>query len=136
MSVALAAAIRAAMDARGLRVAEVARRMVARGDNPRERATIYRLLSAMPPDPRVGTFITLCAALETHPTKLLQMAGLWPRRKRPTDATDLMLRAVLAGMRELSADDKRRVAPFVALIAETYGGDDDGHAEHVISQAS
>jgi len=59
-----------------------------------------------------------------------------PRRKRPTDATDLTLRAVLAGMRDLSADDKRHVAQFVALIAETYGGDDDGHAEHVISQAS
>jgi len=39
-------------------------------------------------------------------------------------------------MRDLSADDKRHVAQFVALIAETYGGDDDGHAEHVISQAS
>jgi len=134
MSVALAAAIRAAMDARGLRVAEVARRMVSRDDNPRERATIYRLLSATTPDPRVGAFITLCAALETHPTKLLQMAGLWPRRKRPTDATDLTLRAVLAGMQDLSADDKRRVAPFVALIAEAYG--DDGHVERAMPHAS
>jgi len=76
MSVALAAAIRTAMDARGRRVAQVARRMVARGDNPRERATMYRLLSAMTPDPRVGTFITLRAALETHPTTLPRMAGV------------------------------------------------------------
>ncbi len=40
----LATAIRAAMDARGLRSAEVANRMVEAADNWYDRATFYRLL--------------------------------------------------------------------------------------------
>ncbi len=116
----LATAIKAAMGARGLRAAEVTKRMVDGDDTWNDRTTFYRLLNGATPDPRLGTLITLCKALEVSPTELVQMAEVWPYHDRPTAPIDLALRAVFAQMQTLPAAEKRRVAALVAHIAEAY----------------
>ncbi len=116
----LATAIKAAMNARGLRAAEVTKRMVDGDDTWNDHTTFYRLLNGATPDPRLGTLITLCTALEISPTELVQMAGVWPYHARPTDPIDLELRAVFAHMLALPAAEKRRVAALVAHVAEAY----------------
>ncbi len=136
----LATAIRAAMDARGLRSAEVANRMVEAADNWYDRATFYRLLSGATRDPRLGTLITLCTALEISPTELVRMAGVWPHHARPTDPLDLELRAVFAHMLALPIAEKERVADLVAAIAKTYSRDrgesDDKSDERITTPPS
>ncbi len=116
----LATAIKAAMSARGFRAAEVTKRMVAGDDTWNDHTTFYRILNGATPDPRLGTLITLCTALEVSPTELVRMAEVWPYHERPTDATDLALRAVFAQMQTLPAAEKRRVAALVAHVAEAY----------------
>src|SRR5438067_1370569 len=113
--VALAEAIKEIMDARGLRTADVARRLGEGYD----RATFYRLLNGATTEPRLGTLVGLCRVLEVSPTELLQLAGLWPYRDRPVDTLDLQLRNAFAQLRVLPFDDKRRVVSVVTCIAET-----------------
>ncbi len=123
----LVKAIKEIMNTRGLQTAEVARRLA--GDKDYDRATFYRLLSGATTEPRLGTFIGLCAALEVSPTEILQLAELWPYRERPSDAIDLRLRTAFAQLQDLPSAEKRRAARIVAGIAETYR--DDVHVERV-----
>ena len=113
---ALAEAIKEIMDARGLRTADVARRLGEGYD----RATFYRLLNGATTEPRLSTLVVLCRALEVNPTQLLQLAGLWPYRERPVDTLDVQLRAAFAQLRVLPFDDKQRVVALVTCLARTW----------------
>src|SRR5919204_6334839 len=109
---ALADAVKEIMDARGLRTADVARRLGEGYD----RATFYRILNGATTEPRLGTLVGLCRVLEVSPTELLQLAELWPHRERPVDTLDLQLRNAFAQLRLLPFEDKRRVVSVVSLI--------------------
>ena len=113
---ALAGAVKEIMDARGLRTADVARRLGEGYD----RATFYRILNGATTEPRLGTLVGLCRVLEVSPTELLQLAELWPHRERPVDTLDLQLRNAFAQLRLLPFEDKRRVVSVVSCIAEAW----------------
>ena len=113
---ALAEAVKEIMDARGLRTADVARRLGEGYD----RATFYRILNGATTEPRLGTLVGLCRVLEVSPTELLQLAELWPHRERPVDTLDLQLRNAFAQLRLLPFEDKRRVVSVVSCIAEAW----------------
>ena len=108
------------MEVRGWQTAEVARRL---GEDY-DRATFYRLLNGATTDPRLGTLISLCRALELSPTELLQLAGAWPYRDRAPDVLDSRLRGAFAQLRSLPIDEKRRAIRLVLAIAEAW--DDNG----------
>src|SRR5205085_9955017 len=101
---ALAEAVKEIMDARGLRTADVARRLGEGYD----RATFYRILNGATTEPRLGTLVGLCRVLEVSPTELLPRAELWPHRGRRVDTLDLQLRNAFAPPRPLPFGDKRR----------------------------
>ena len=113
---ALAEAVKEIMEARGLRTADVARRLGEGYD----RATFYRILNGATTEPRLGTLVGLCRVLEVSPTELLQLADLWPYRERPVDTLDLQLRNAFAQLRLLPFEDKRRVVSVVSCIAEAW----------------
>lgn len=119
-AVSLAEAISQILAARGLRHEEMARRL---GDN-RYRGPFYRLMTGRTTDPRLGTFIDVCLALEVTPTELVQLAGLWPHKDREPDALDSTLRAAFARLQALPTEDKRSAIRLVSGIAE--GWRDDG----------
>jgi transcriptional regulator with XRE-family HTH domain len=111
--VALAEALKEIMEARGLRPAEVARRLSGEYD----RATLYSMLKGDTTQPRLGTLVALCRALELSPTELLQRAELWPYRERSEESLDLRLRAVFAQLRVLPSDERQRVVAIVSCLA-------------------
>src|ERR671939_1857883 len=114
---ALADAVKEIMEARGLRTADVARRLGEGYD----RATFYRILNGATTEPRLGTLVGLCRVLEVSPTELLQLAELWPHRERPVDTLDLQLRNAFAQLRLLPFEDKRRVVSAVGCISGAWG---------------
>jgi DNA-binding Xre family transcriptional regulator len=114
--VALAEAIKEIMDARGWRPADVARRLGGEYD----RTTFYSMLKGATTQPRLGTLVVLCRALEVSPTQLLQRAELWPYRERSVDTLDLQLRTAFAQLRVLPFDDKQRVVAIVTCLAATW----------------
>ena len=99
----LSDAVRGVLDARGLRVAEVA----ARFGEQRTRVTFYRVLSGATANPRVSTLLELCKVLTISPSELLHAAGLLRRRERSLKPIDLELRRTYAELQGLSDDDKR-----------------------------
>ncbi len=116
----LSEAIKQAMNARDLSTAEVARRLAEGYD----RATFYRLLGGATTEPRLGTLVGLCAALEISPTELLQLAGLWPQRDRAADAQDIRLRRAFARIQRLPRADKRRAVVVIAAVADGWDVED------------
>jgi transcriptional regulator with XRE-family HTH domain len=114
--VALAEAIKEIMDARGLRPADVARRLGGEYD----RTTFYGVLKGATTQPRLGTLVVLCRALELSPTELLQLAGLWPYRERSVDTLDRQLRTAFAQLRILPFDDKQRAVAIVTCLAAVW----------------
>src|ERR687886_3037539 len=114
---ALAEAVKEIMEARGLRTADVARRLGEGYD----RATFYRILNGATTEPRLGTLVGLCRVLEVSPTELLQLAELWPHRERPVDTLDLQLRNAFAQLRLLPFEDKRRVVSVVRCFGGALG---------------
>ena len=91
------------IDARGLRVAEVA----AHFSENRRRVTFYRVLSGTTANPRVSTLVELCTVLRVSPSELLHAAGLIHRRERSLEPIDLELRRAYADLQGLSDEDKR-----------------------------
>ena len=75
---ALAQAIRQAMQARGLTAGAVTRRLGER----RDYTTFFHLLNGWTTDPRVTTLVRVCAVLETSPSELLDLAGVGPRGRQ------------------------------------------------------
>jgi hypothetical protein len=114
--VALAEAIKEIMDARGLRPADVVRRLGGEYD----RTTFYGVLKGATTQPRLGTLVVLCRALELSPTELLQLAGLWPYRERSVDSLDRQLRTVFTQLRVLPFDDKQRAVAIVTCLAAAW----------------
>ncbi len=102
-AVSLSKALRGVIDARGLRVAEVAGRF----SGNRRRVTFYRVLSGATANPRVSTLVELCKVLTIGPGELLHAAGLIHRRERSLEPVDLELRRAYADLQGLSDDDKR-----------------------------
>jgi len=112
----LAHAIKQTMQAHALTTAQVARRLGMEYD----RATFYRMLNRTTTEPRLATLVQLCIALETTPSELLELAGVWspdtPGRAGPDD---LRLRQAFGQVRALPADGKQWATPLVAALAAT-----------------
>jgi len=112
----LAHAIKQTMQAHDLTTAQVARRLGMEYD----RATFYRMLNGTTTEPRLATLVQLCIALETTPSELLELAGVWspdtPGRAGPDD---LRLRQAFRQVRALPTDGKQWATPLVAALAAT-----------------
>ncbi len=113
----LATAIKETMLARGLTTAQLAARMGRELDH----ATFYRLLNGRTTSPRVATLVQLCSALETSPSDLLDLAGVWsPDTPGQATPADLRLRGAFRQVRALPVATQRRVAPLVAALAAAW----------------
>ncbi len=110
----LAHAIAQTVQAHGLKTAQVAERL----GETQDRATFYRLVNGATREPRLGTLVQLCIALDTTPSELLELAGVWspdtPGRAGPDD---LRLRQAFGQLRTLSAGGKQWAVPLVAALA-------------------
>ncbi len=110
----LATAIKETMLARGLTTAQLAARL----GMEHNRATFYRLLNGATTEPRLPTLIQLCIALETNPSELLDLAGVWsPETPGQATPDDLRLRGAFARVRALPVATQQRVAPLVEALA-------------------
>jgi DNA-binding Xre family transcriptional regulator len=112
----LAHAITQTMQAHGLKAAQVAERL----GETQDRATFYRMVNGATKEPRLGTLVRLCIALDTSPSELLELAEVWspdtPGRAGPDD---LRLRQAFGQLRALPQDGKRWAAPLISALATT-----------------
>ncbi len=110
----LATAIKQTMLAHGLTAAGVSTRLGEEQDS----ATFYRMLNGVTKEPRLATLVRLCIALETNPSDLLELAGVWSS-DMPGRATldDLRLRGAFGRVRALPVDTQQRVVPLVEALA-------------------
>ncbi len=110
----LAQAITQTMQAHGLKSAQVAERL---GKN-QDRATFYRMVTGATTEPRLGTLVQLCIALETSPSELLDLAEMWsPDTPGHVELDDLRLRQVFGQLRALPVEGKQWAVPIVAALA-------------------
>jgi len=110
----LATAIKQTMLARGLTTAEVATHLGEEQDS----ATFYRLVNGTTTVPRLPTLVRLCIALETNPSDLLELAGVWsPETPGYASPADLRLRGAFGRVRALPMDTQQRVVPLVEALA-------------------
>ena len=110
----LAHAIAQTMQAHGLKSAKVAERFSANQD----RATFYRLVTGATTEPRLGTVVQLCSALETTPSELLALAGVWsPDVPSRTGPDDLRLRQAFTRLRALPPDGRHWAVSLVTALA-------------------
>jgi len=116
----LAHAIKQTMQAHDLTTGQVAERMGIEQD----RATFYRMVNGATKEPRLGTVVRLCIALETTPSELLELAAVWspdtPGRAGPDD---LRLRQAFGQMGALSVEGKQWAVPLVAALATALAAD-------------
>ena len=110
----LSDAVRGVIDARGLRVAEVA----ARVSGTRNRTTFYRMLSGDTPDPYLSTVVELCNVLGTTPGELLRLAGQLDDTERAATLVGAMLRQAFGELQELNDDDRRRCLAMLRGLIE------------------
>jgi len=102
--VSLAQAITQTMQAHDLTSATVAERL----GKTQDRATFYRMVNGATTEPRLGTLVQLCIALETTPSELLELAEVWsPETPGRAGPADLRLRQAFAQLRALSAEGKQ-----------------------------
>jgi DNA-binding Xre family transcriptional regulator len=104
------------MAARGLAARDVLQRLEPGTD----RATLYRVLAGQTENPRLDTFLSLCAALDTTPNELLDQADVLPQRPRAADPFDLRLRVAFRRLQALPADAKAGAVTQVLLLVETW----------------
>ncbi len=110
----LAHAIAQTMQAHRLTSAQVAARL----GETQDRATFYRMVSGATKEPRLGTLVRLCSALETTPSELLELAEVWsPNTPGRAGPDDLRLRQAFGQLRALPADGKHWATPLVAALA-------------------
>jgi len=118
----LAHAITQTMQAHALTTAQVTERL----GETQDRAPFYRMLNGATTEPRLGTLVRLCIALETTPSELLELAGVWspdtPGRAGPDD---LRLRQAFGRMGVLPQDGKQWAAPLVAALATAPVAEDE-----------
>jgi transcriptional regulator with XRE-family HTH domain len=99
--------------ARGLTTAQLAERLGMEHD----RSTFYRMLNGATTEPRLDTLGQLCIALETSPSELLELAGVWsPETPGRISPDDLRLRGAFAQVRALPVATQQRVAPLVEVL--------------------
>jgi len=110
----LATAIKQTMLAHGLTTAEVATHL----GEEQDRATFYRMVNGATKEPRLPTLVRLCIALETNPSDLLELAGVWsPETPGYASPDDLRLRGAFGRVRALPMDTQQRVIPLVEALA-------------------
>ncbi len=123
---ALAHAIAQTVQAHGLKTAQVAERL----GETQDRATFYRLVNGATTEPRLGTLVQLCIALDTTPSELLELARVWspdtPGRAGPDD---LRLRQAFSQLRALPADGKEWATPLVTALASALTAEGEQSAE-------
>jgi len=122
----LATAIDETMRAHELTAAGVARRLGLEQD----RATFYRMLGGRTKEPRLGTLVQLCIALETTPSELLELAGVWsPDTPGQATPDDLRLRGAFGQVRALPMAMQQRAVPLVEALATGWLTDEDDEEE-------
>jgi len=81
-------------------------------------------------EPRLGTLVQLCIALETTPSQLLELAEVWspdmPGRAGPDD---LRLRQAFGQLRALPVEGKQWAAPLVAALATAMAANGEQYAD-------
>lgn len=107
--------IQTAMQARGLKVADVLARIPQR-----DRSTIYRLLNGETRDAKVSTLLGLCDALGVSPNDLLGLSGLWDEPGPPEDALDARLRRVIALVQALAIPYKLVAVTQIERLVGTW----------------
>jgi len=118
----LATAIKHTMLAHGLTAAEVSKRL----GEEQERATFYRMVNGATKEPRLATLVRLCIALETNPSDLLELAGVWsPETPGYASPDDLRLRGAFGRVRALPTDTQQRVVPVVEALATVWVPEED-----------
>lgn len=93
----------------------------------RDYTTFFRLLNGRTTDPRVTTLVRVCAALETSPSELLDLAEVWSAGT-PGQATpdDLRLRGAFGQVWALPVATQQRVALLVEALAMAWTTAPDG----------
>jgi len=110
----LATAIEETMRAHELTTAQLAKRLGMEYD----RANLYRMLNGVTKEPRLGTLVQLCIALETTPSELLELAGVWsPDTPGQATPDDLRLRGAFGQVRTLPIAMQHRAMPLVEALA-------------------
>ncbi len=118
----LAHAIAQTMQAHGLKIAEIAALLGMAQD----RTTFYRMLNGTTKEPRLVTLVQLCIALETTPSELLELAGVWsPDTPGHAGPDDLRLRHAFAEIGALPMDGKQWAVSLVAALATALGNMDE-----------
>ncbi len=118
----LAHAITQIMQAHDLTTAQVANRL----GETQDRATFYRALSGATKEPRLGTLVQLCIALETNPSELLDLAEVRsPGTPGGAEPLDLRLRQAFGQMGVLPTDGKQWTAAVVAALATALATEDE-----------
>jgi len=113
----LATAIKQTMLARGLTSAEVAARLGKEQDS----ATFYHMVNGATKEPRLHTLVQLCIALETNPSDLLDLAGMWsPKTPGHALPDDLRLRGAFGRVQALPAATQQRVVPLIEAVATAW----------------
>ena len=130
----LAMAIKETLRARGLTAAGVARRLGL--GLKQDRVTFYRMLGGRTMEPRLGTLVQLCIALETSPSELLELAGVCsPDTPGWATPDDLRLRVAFGQVRALPVAMQQRVVPLVEALATGWLTDEDDEEEGLDANA-
>jgi len=128
----LATAIKQVIEVRGLTSGEVTRRL----GKGRDYTTFFRLLNGRTTDPRVITLVRLCVALETSPSELLELAGVWsPDTPGQATPDDLRLRVAFGQVRALPVAMQQRAVPLVEALATGWLTDEDDEEEGLDADA-
>jgi len=110
------------MRAHELTTAQLAKRLGMEYD----RANLYRMLNGVTKEPRLGTLVQLCIALETTPSELLELAGVWsPDTPGQATPDDLRLRGAFRQVRALPIAMQHRAMPLVEALATGWLTDED-----------
>jgi len=118
----LATAIEEIMRAHELTTAQLAKRLGMEYD----RANLYRMLNGVTKEPRLGTLVQLCIALETTPSELLELAGVWsPDTPGQATPDDLRLRGAFGQVRALTIAMQHRAMPLIEALATGWLTDED-----------
>ncbi len=118
----LATAIKGTMRAHELTTAQLAKRLGMEYD----RSNLYRMLNGVTKEPRLGTLVQLCIALETSPSELLELAGVWsPDTPGQATPDDLRLRGAFGQVRALPIAMQHRAMPLVEALATGWLTDED-----------
>jgi len=113
----LATAIKGTMRAHELTTAQLAKRLGMEYD----RSNLYRMLNGVTKEPRLGTLVQLCIALETSPSELLELAGVWsPDTPGQATPDDLRLRGAFGQVRALPMAMQQRAVPMVEALAAAW----------------